>query len=481
MRSFASEIADTCHLLHEAEAFPVGTVRTWDGEKYRKQPSGEWKYVPDWTGAGTKVLPPGLAKVPSQPPPRATPEKLPESPWRYFKKTAKAVLIPLDKLQTIRARPEGIANAEKFMAAAYNGEKERRKPVSLKKNEDGTYTVLDGNSTTAIARKHGWSHVAGEVEENVLRRLVGRLKGVLAEMTWQEKQHPRGGDPDNPGRFSKKVGRPSARTGKYQVVFTPSHSLKKWLKKPAKRRFNIKPEKKTVVDRLLARAELLIGLRQKIDTGKLAPGVSFREHVQRGAAFLAKHAAGVAAGESRLKKAVPKGEVSFRVKDLESALGKLVRKPAYATAEKLQDGTGFRVTVKNLKEAWEAVEAIRKEYKGNVISEENILDDDAEVQKRGGYRSYHFVVRDADGLDKEIQVRTPNQNCFGDWCHNIYKPQTHNQKVAYRRAAPVIQEYAKKVADVLWARDNGRNVTLKDCPSEVEVVFGCPPCLFGDK
>ena len=93
------------------------------------------------------------------------PSGLPESPWKYFLKTPGAELIPTSKLQTIRARPKGIANALKYMWLSYNGLSPRRKPIDLTANPDGTYTVLDGNSTTAVARQAGWKYIVGIVND----------------------------------------------------------------------------------------------------------------------------------------------------------------------------------------------------------------------------------------------------------------------------------------------------------------------------
>jgi len=89
---------------------------------------------------------------------------LPEDPWKYFKKVSGTVLVPVAKLKTTRARPSGIKHAEQFMRLAYKGEYDRRKPISVKKNDDGTYTVLDGNSTSAIAKKSGWTTIPATLE-----------------------------------------------------------------------------------------------------------------------------------------------------------------------------------------------------------------------------------------------------------------------------------------------------------------------------
>ena len=96
------------------------------------------------------------------------PKKLPKNPKHYFDEslaTAPVVSIPVSSLTTVRAREGGIANAEKLMAAAADGVIPKRKPVDLRDNGDGTFTVLDGNSTTAIARKHDFAFLIGQVVE----------------------------------------------------------------------------------------------------------------------------------------------------------------------------------------------------------------------------------------------------------------------------------------------------------------------------
>ena len=96
------------------------------------------------------------------------PKKLPKNPKHYFDEslaTAPVIAVPVSSLTTVRAREGGIANAEKLMAAAADGVISKRKPVDLRDNGDGTFTVLDGNSTTAIARKHDFKFLIGQVVE----------------------------------------------------------------------------------------------------------------------------------------------------------------------------------------------------------------------------------------------------------------------------------------------------------------------------
>ena len=85
--------------------------------------------------------------------------KLPEDAWKYFLKTPSAFMVDVKDLVTIRARPKGIQNAEKYMKMAYDGEGDKRKPISVSKLPNGKWKVEDGNSTTAIALKHKWKQM----------------------------------------------------------------------------------------------------------------------------------------------------------------------------------------------------------------------------------------------------------------------------------------------------------------------------------
>ena len=76
--------------------------------------------------------------------------------WRsYLDATGDSIEITRDAIIPIRARPDGIANARKFMAQAAVGETDKRGPLTVKDNGDGTYTLLDGNSTYAVATEAG--------------------------------------------------------------------------------------------------------------------------------------------------------------------------------------------------------------------------------------------------------------------------------------------------------------------------------------
>tara|TARA_B100000925_G_C21778951_1_gene375404 strand:+ start:77 stop:571 length:495 start_codon:yes stop_codon:yes gene_type:complete len=94
------------------------------------------------------------------------PVRLPDEPAKYFLNDPKLIKPKLSELKPIRAREKGVANANKFMWLAYNGFKPKRKPISLKREKDGSYTILDGNSTYANAKANGWKVMWGVLVED---------------------------------------------------------------------------------------------------------------------------------------------------------------------------------------------------------------------------------------------------------------------------------------------------------------------------
>lgn len=93
---------------------------------------------------------------------------LPEDLFRYFKKHPDAEEVDLDLLEPIRARPKGIANANRYMWLNYWGHGEGgRKPISLTDvDHDGIYEIQDGNSTYENAVYSGWDSIYGIIEED---------------------------------------------------------------------------------------------------------------------------------------------------------------------------------------------------------------------------------------------------------------------------------------------------------------------------
>ncbi len=92
-------------------------------------------------------------------------DPLPFAPDRYF---IGGVDVPLALIKPIRARHKGIVNANTFMRQAYEGQAERRGPVTLAEVGDphdrrNRYVLLDGNSTYANAAMSGWPTIRATV------------------------------------------------------------------------------------------------------------------------------------------------------------------------------------------------------------------------------------------------------------------------------------------------------------------------------
>ena len=170
-----------------------------------------------------------------------------------------------------------------------------------------------------------------------------------------------------------------------------------------------------------------------------------------------------------LQDAAPPGsEVSGRVKTFQSALGKLVVKPKYKTAAGLQDTTGTRVVCESTADVKSTVENLKKQYK--VLAEDDYISNPLGSMK---YRSHHLIVEDSDGTAKEIQVRTKNQDAFGHWAHESYKPTTDAKREAIEKHADEIMAYAAAMSDYLAAKDEGREPGDRPrAPQVVKDVFG---------
>lgn len=358
---------------------------------------------------------------------RATAGSLPDEPYRYFEKTPDSMLVPLSKLETIRARPDGIQHAAVHMAKAYNGEGDKRKPISLKANGDGTFTVLDGNSTTAMARQHGWSHIVGVVESAGHHDSDPDWYEYVREDDFNEANVER----DEKGRFAGGGGGGESKGN------SPMRALKE------------------------LKAEQLPKAKSK----PLPAGHTEAQHQEIAAKALAEHQRVLPAEKDRLKNTVGPGlEVKARTKAEESALNKIREKPKYGTVDKLQDLTGMRVVAPDINGVHQAVAKIKSAY-------EVVEHDDYINNPKAGYRSYHMIVKTSAGL-AEVQVRTANQNRFANWSHNIYKP--HDRAQERLANHPSMGRLVEKVSEHFWALDNGRASTPPHIPGAVRLVFGSP-------
>lgn len=98
--------------------------------------------------------------------PAPAPEQLPNDPARYFTLDKADAVVPLAQLLPSKgAEIEASANATKRMAAAAEGLIDRRDPIDVRANADGTYTVVDGNGMLGAALQVGLSGLPVRVVE----------------------------------------------------------------------------------------------------------------------------------------------------------------------------------------------------------------------------------------------------------------------------------------------------------------------------
>lgn len=77
----------------------------------------------------------------------------------YFNRVEGAKEIELSLLRPTRIDEESTRRAWDFMARASQREVPKRDPIKIEKNDDGTFTILDGNSTFAVALACGWPRI----------------------------------------------------------------------------------------------------------------------------------------------------------------------------------------------------------------------------------------------------------------------------------------------------------------------------------
>ena len=87
--------------------------------------------------------------------------------------------VSMKDIEPVRARKDGIANAEGLMAKAAKGGGDRRAPITLLEKPGGGYEIYDGNSTFAIASKHGWDKIPAIVAKNQIEaKRIDALQGL---------------------------------------------------------------------------------------------------------------------------------------------------------------------------------------------------------------------------------------------------------------------------------------------------------------
>lgn len=86
------------------------------------------------------------------------PKDLPEDHARYF--TEGGTAVDINKLKpAATTTEESRLSAAQRMQQASAGEIEKRGPLQVEANGDGTYTVIDGKATLAAAKQYGWQSI----------------------------------------------------------------------------------------------------------------------------------------------------------------------------------------------------------------------------------------------------------------------------------------------------------------------------------
>jgi hypothetical protein len=82
--------------------------------------------------------------------------------------------VPIDKFKLAddyQINPETITNAKKRMWASSKGLLWKRDIIKARKNPDGTYTIVDGNSTFLVLKEAGWDEIPVTIEVGVVQDL----------------------------------------------------------------------------------------------------------------------------------------------------------------------------------------------------------------------------------------------------------------------------------------------------------------------
>jgi hypothetical protein len=116
--------------------------------------------------------------------------KLEEDPDKYFQRPKDSKLVEMSKIKPAKVRLKGVLNANDLLALAAKGKQGKRSPISLVDNEDGTYTVRDGNSTYTNASLSGWEKIPAVVKtqkewEEEEKREEERKKELLEQQKFK--------------------------------------------------------------------------------------------------------------------------------------------------------------------------------------------------------------------------------------------------------------------------------------------------------
>ncbi len=335
--------------------------------------------------------------------------KLPYKLTKYFKRPKGSVRVTMDKLNPTSMVQAEVERAYEKMKGAFLGEIETRKPISLRKKRSKTgkitYDIIDGNSTYANAYLSGWTHLIGEVVEEVKE---GKIPSLLeyarsirkegeswasardrAKKTYDAEKFKDGGDVEvfvvNEGvKFDKE---------KYPSIFGDSDGDKL----------------PNVDDPNPTKA----GDKKSIEQVKLSDVFERLLNVKEGLDVRMEKVV------DSMKKKSPQGSIIYaRTKTPYSIVNKLVNKRLGT----LTDMIGTTIEVEDQRGLESLRDRVERGEFGQVLDFDNYYE-----SPKAGYRAYHFIV-DTEGVPTEIQLKTQRQKELNKISHKPYKKEKLNAK-----------------------------------------------------
>jgi ppGpp synthetase/RelA/SpoT-type nucleotidyltranferase len=182
-------------------------------------------------------------------------------------------------------------------------------------------------------------------------------------------------------------------------------------------------------------------------------------------AAIAQHRPFFAELKGKLEAAFPDAKVSGRIKTVKSIVEKVLKDPddKFGDVSDIHDISATRVEVP-FSEIPLAAAQVRKMF--HVIKEDDYI-----AHPKAGYRGLHFNV-EKKGLIGEVQVRSPRMSQWAEWAHDqLYKvPERKRALIEANRS--VMDDYANKMSDYVYALDNNRQQPIPDCPPIVAQTLG---------
>jgi len=165
-----------------------------------------------------------------------------------------------------------------------------------------------------------------------------------------------------------------------------------------------------------------------------------------------------------LSNTYPDAKIEGRTKELHSTVGKIKTKNQKErfTQYDMQDLTGTRITVKNIREEKLAIKKLQQNYE--VVE----VEDYVKHPKEQGYRSIHAIII-YKGKPVEVQIRTKNQTKWADWGHDVlYKGRNETRKKVGNTGLKQADKYNKDMAKYYYQVDIGHNPTKPNLPLELK-------------